>query len=203
MKTIILARKPLIGTVAKNVLTHGCGGLNIDASRVGTEDRSYKGSGVSEQRYTDGRAGLTDGRGRDTVYEVTGRFPANLILSHLEGCRIEGTRKVKCSNPTRADGTIRAGDNEIYGKREGKDSPNTNYADERGLEETPNWICEPGCPVAWLDNLSGERPSWGVTHQPKRSGFSYRSEQDGGTNVYREPDTGGASRFFKQIGGVE
>ncbi len=80
MKTITLARKPLVGTVAKNVLEYGSGGLNIEGIRVGTEDRSYKGSGVSEQRYTDGRAGLTDGRGRDTVYEVTGRFPANLIL---------------------------------------------------------------------------------------------------------------------------
>lgn len=32
---IILARKPLIGTVAENVLAHGTGALNIDACRVG------------------------------------------------------------------------------------------------------------------------------------------------------------------------
>jgi DNA modification methylase len=32
---IIVARKPLIGTVAENVLTHGTGALNIDGSRVG------------------------------------------------------------------------------------------------------------------------------------------------------------------------
>lgn len=31
---IILARKPLIGTVAENVLTHGTGGINIDGCRV-------------------------------------------------------------------------------------------------------------------------------------------------------------------------
>ena len=37
MKAITLARRPLIGTVAKNVLKHGSGGLNIDASRIGTE----------------------------------------------------------------------------------------------------------------------------------------------------------------------
>jgi site-specific DNA-methyltransferase (adenine-specific) len=30
-----LARKPFIGTIANNVLTHGTGGLNIDGSRVG------------------------------------------------------------------------------------------------------------------------------------------------------------------------
>lgn len=31
---IVVARKPLDGTVAANVLKHGCGGLNIDASRI-------------------------------------------------------------------------------------------------------------------------------------------------------------------------
>ena len=34
---IVVARKPLIGTVAENVLTYGTGGLNIDGGRVGTE----------------------------------------------------------------------------------------------------------------------------------------------------------------------
>lgn len=32
---IVLARKPLVGTVAENVLAHGVGALNIDACRVG------------------------------------------------------------------------------------------------------------------------------------------------------------------------
>ena len=35
IEPIILARKPLVGTVANNVLTHGVGGLNIDECRVG------------------------------------------------------------------------------------------------------------------------------------------------------------------------
>jgi hypothetical protein len=34
---ICLARKPIEGTVANNVLKYGTGGLNIDKSRVGTE----------------------------------------------------------------------------------------------------------------------------------------------------------------------
>jgi DNA modification methylase len=34
---IVMARKPLDGTVAKNVLTHGTGGINIDECRVGDE----------------------------------------------------------------------------------------------------------------------------------------------------------------------
>ncbi len=34
LEPIVLARKPLDGTVAHNVLTHGCGGLNIDGCRT-------------------------------------------------------------------------------------------------------------------------------------------------------------------------
>src|SRR5699024_6970819 len=37
IEPIILARKPLDGTVANNVLAHGVGGLNIDACRVGSD----------------------------------------------------------------------------------------------------------------------------------------------------------------------
>ncbi|MGL4745037.1 MAG: DNA-methyltransferase [Dermatophilaceae bacterium] len=36
---IMLARKPLVGTVAQNVTRHGAGGLNIDASRTPPTDR--------------------------------------------------------------------------------------------------------------------------------------------------------------------
>ncbi len=82
---IHVLRKPLSeGTVAANTLAHGVGSLDIDASRVGAESRSYRGSGVSQMRYTDGRAGLTDGRGRDMEFSVSGRWPANLILQHLD-----------------------------------------------------------------------------------------------------------------------
>ena len=38
---MVLARKPLIGTVANNVLTHGTGGLNIDGARVVAEGENF------------------------------------------------------------------------------------------------------------------------------------------------------------------
>jgi site-specific DNA-methyltransferase (adenine-specific) len=68
---IVLARKPLIGTVAANVLEHGTGGLNIDGSRVGSEVLPpSKGEAESNGKYGD--------RVWD-VPERTGRFPANII----------------------------------------------------------------------------------------------------------------------------
>ena len=36
---IVLARKPLVGTVAENVLRFGVGGLNIDGCRVATDEK--------------------------------------------------------------------------------------------------------------------------------------------------------------------
>jgi DNA modification methylase len=41
-ESICLARKPLVGTVANNILTHGVGGLNIDACRVTTGQRPWE-----------------------------------------------------------------------------------------------------------------------------------------------------------------
>ena len=35
---IVVARKPLAGTVAQNVLTHGTGAINVDACRIVTGD---------------------------------------------------------------------------------------------------------------------------------------------------------------------
>jgi hypothetical protein len=72
---IVVARKPLIGTVAANVLTYGTGGLNIDASRVGNEI-------VSTHHAPKGTfAGGEPNRGSDTsTYQNhTGRWPANVI----------------------------------------------------------------------------------------------------------------------------
>ena len=81
MIVVTLSRKPIKASTTDCVLRSGCGALNIGATRIGNEKRSYKGSGISQQRYTDGRAGLTDGRGRDNEYNVEGRWPSNLLLN--------------------------------------------------------------------------------------------------------------------------
>lgn len=94
----ILVRKPLSEpTVAKNVLKHGTGGLNIDASRIAGHNPSI------DRRNTAIKTGNHPGRpgeyghcienrisfeaysqGKES--EKLGRFPANLVLSHNEDC---------------------------------------------------------------------------------------------------------------------
>jgi site-specific DNA-methyltransferase (adenine-specific) len=77
---IVLARKPLIGTVAKNVETYGTGALNIDASRIeaGGEKINY---GATKDKAPDpncyGKYNLRSGDGA----HAQGRWPANVILS--------------------------------------------------------------------------------------------------------------------------
>ena len=93
LEPITVARKPLAGTVAENVLKHGTGGLNIDGCRVAAEGEANPSEArratarktgnapgrpgeygeslknrTSPERYMEVRAG-----------EALGRWPANLI----------------------------------------------------------------------------------------------------------------------------
>jgi site-specific DNA-methyltransferase (adenine-specific) len=87
LEPITLARKPLIGTVAANVLEHGTGGLNIGACRVGDEVRvaSYTSLAPCHGNKL-GQAGTAEAR-RGTQcdpVEYTGRWPANFIHDNSE-----------------------------------------------------------------------------------------------------------------------
>jgi DNA modification methylase len=72
---IIVARKPLVGTVAENVLTHGTGGINVDGCRVAGPKHTQSTSHAGGQH---GRYGSLPARGPQ-VDAGNGRWPANLI----------------------------------------------------------------------------------------------------------------------------
>jgi site-specific DNA-methyltransferase (adenine-specific) len=74
---IVLARKPLVGTVANNVLTHGTGGINIDGCRVGNETRTY--GGMSANQPDVGTFRDDNWTPKEIEVTVAGRFPANFI----------------------------------------------------------------------------------------------------------------------------
>jgi DNA modification methylase len=79
---IVVARKPLIGTVAENVLTHGTGALNIDGSRIGTEtiiSRGGRSGAVTGDERTGAALGMY-GAHEPLNTEHQGRWPANVIL---------------------------------------------------------------------------------------------------------------------------
>lgn len=70
---IIVARKPLEGTVAQNVLKYGTGGINVDGCRVGTEERTNKGMSSLGCMHDDAW------QPRQVESVAKGRWPANLI----------------------------------------------------------------------------------------------------------------------------
>jgi len=74
---IIVARKPLAGTVAENVLAYGTGGINVDGCRVGTDvmtKTKSTGKVKSENRSMSGA-----NYSREDAGSVIGRWPANLV----------------------------------------------------------------------------------------------------------------------------
>ena len=93
LEPITVARKPLEGTVAENVLKHGVGGINVDGCRVGTDDSlgggaqkrvAIEGKGEGWQRpWMHDAAAVAAHPERVTANvaraEALGRWPANLI----------------------------------------------------------------------------------------------------------------------------
>lgn len=104
---IVVARKPLVGTVAANVLEWGVGGLNIDGCRVGTNDEF--GGGAK------GTSGFAAGYEHDgwVAGSELGRWPANLIH--------DGSDEVLELFPTNAGGgtATRGASSRIYGGGKG------------------------------------------------------------------------------------
>jgi hypothetical protein len=178
MRIVTVARKPLAAEgVARNCLEHATGALNIDACRVAS------------------------GAATPSV----GRWPANVVLMHLDACEIVGSRKVKTGTAHREQG----GGNTIFSDTKKKPLPDMTYADEDGMETVPDWRCAEGCPVAELDAQSGELQSGSGTVKRKSaanregnrsSTYGAESRQDGRPEIFYG-DRGGASRFFKNFGG--
>jgi DNA modification methylase len=84
----VLARKPLDGTVAANVLKHGVGALNIDGARVGWSGSADERESKTKNAHADFGSGPrgneifgADGRdrGANGNYNPPGRWPANVI----------------------------------------------------------------------------------------------------------------------------
>ena len=91
---IVMARKPVIGSIRENVLEHGTGAINIDATRVGyaneqdintyldnlkgPAERSKSSTGDSTQMF-DGQTGFKAMKKEITSEDAKGRFPTNVI----------------------------------------------------------------------------------------------------------------------------
>jgi len=71
---ICFARKPLIGTVAQNVLEHGTGAINIDGCRIETDDEAKPRVNQKQDEYFSGKKPITQ-----IPFQNGGRWPANIV----------------------------------------------------------------------------------------------------------------------------
>lgn len=85
---VVVGRKPLVGTVAENVLAWGVGGLNIDGSRIGSEQtitqpRGKRSGTVHAGGTFDGKSGGYNFSDDFEPRVNEGRWPANVILDEV------------------------------------------------------------------------------------------------------------------------
>jgi hypothetical protein len=122
---IVVARKPLAGTVAVNVLEQGTGALNIDATRIhtaGSEARAYEvkrlKTGATLNR--EGGNWRPDGEDAERYQGETkaGRWPTNVVLDESQAAALDeqtgvlksGTMRAGTERQPRAGGTIYGAD---------------------------------------------------------------------------------------------
>lgn len=112
---VVVARKPLSGTVAANVLAYGTGALNIDGCRVEAHDSQLAEKYASVQT-AGARANSVYGRDvRDragSAPHTAGRWPANVVLDDAAAAELDRQSGVSVSPPvgsvarTRGSNTI-------------------------------------------------------------------------------------------------
>lgn len=157
---IILARKPLGGTVAQNVRQHHTGALNIEGCRIGFCDQTDELSSKTKNRHADFKArprrNLIYGRDerKRGNYDPPGRWPTNIALTHTTDCRHTGRTHTRSSSHHPA----RRG----HGGLSTTGHKGQTRLPERSTTKEPidHWECSNDCPVRLLDaQESANRPS--------------------------------------------
>lgn len=207
MIVVTVARKPLAGTVADTVIKHGTGAIHVDACRVGVSGGSNQPSGMDRYNAANADRGYRPGtyqKGEPPAPLPSGRWPANLVLQHLDGCVQEGVNQVRGTPGGSISGSS------AFGQKVGWNAHNNRATQitRTTTETVAVWNCAPGCPVADLDDqsLAGGMHSAGAARNKVIDTNPYASssyEIRGEHNMRRLGDEGGASRFFKQVGGSD
>lgn len=198
VEPIVVARKPLIGTVTANVLEYGTGAINVDACRVAFVSDGDERESKEKNRHGDfgteqggnavyGDYSMLDPRAN---YDAPGRWPANVLLTHTDECVRVGDRQVV------ADGhwpAARPAGSELAGA--------TGHVGQDGLvereasgETVAVWECSSDCPMRLLDEQSGVSRSSGGANGGKLGERIYGDF----ANETLGANAGGlgASRFF-------
>jgi len=198
---ICLARKPLEKglSIAENVLKWGVGAINIDGCRVGhNEEQKFKNREQRKEGWNMDNCGFDSTKNTTASANPSGRFPANLILTHHPECECVGLKNVgKGERKQHEDG-------EVSSANEGYTRPNKSSFTHKdssvianyGEETIEDWNCHEDCPIKILDQQSGESQS----QRSERGNIiennvfgKYKPQEN---TLRGHTDKGGASRFF-------
>lgn len=140
---VVVARKPLRGTVASNVVEFGTGALNIDACRVAHGD-DVDFSAMQRNFDAMGYGGNDHDTGPVPTYKPGGRWPSNVVWTHAPECVEDGECVPGCpvaeldtqsgNRPGFSGGGATPGEvkNEVYGKGWRRSEAPTLYGDSGG-----------------------------------------------------------------------
>ncbi|WP_405375928.1 MULTISPECIES: DNA methyltransferase [unclassified Microbacterium] len=167
---IVVARKPFRGTVAANVLAHGTGALNIDATRTATTDKLGGGaeSGAGLATKTEGwdRPWMKDAeevaahaervKANVAKAEQLGRWPSNVLLDESQAGALDAQSGVLSSGMMRAGTRAQSSGGDIYGKRGEFVTSGATYGDKGGASRFfPTFRYEAKAPTSERPNVDG------------------------------------------------
>lgn len=184
MIVVTLARKPIPDVVARNILQYATGGLNIDETRIKTTDK-LGGGGESAQN-----AGkIHEGWQRPWMKDA--------VKSEAYASRVR-------DNVKRSEALGRWPANLILEHKPDCQQAGASAPENYGKETVPVWVCAPSCPIQGIDTQSGFREAGHFPKTQNGQPGQGRTLGQGWSNQIppeRHMDAGGASRFFKIVGG--
>lgn len=217
LEFVLYSRKSSNLSVTDTFVRSDEGVIDIDRARISISSKDFL-LNMKKTAETDkeGRDSHIFGSGLKTEFNrskprIEGRFPTNFILQHEESCMHEGTQKVKSRSGFIKGNYLGAyRPSLIY--EEGEVIQHSNpHINEDGTEEVLKWNCSDSCAVKNLDDQSGVRPSTlahigfeGSVSNPFTVVKSKRKKtygKDIGGHGVLYGDSGGASRFYKQVQG--
>lgn len=186
VEPIVMARKPLKEkTIVENVIKWGVGGINIDESRIGTDQILTCGGR---------KGGVAYGDWKEKINEYhQGRFPANLIWTHHPDCKCVGTKEVN-SNAHYPEMNVTG-----YGKNFGGKTEYVAEGERPKSEIVESWECVAGCPSKEFDKA-------GVSKTKANENYKWNNVNCENANTFRgrgvytpRNDEGTPGRFFKSF----
>jgi len=177
---IIVARKPLEGTVAANVLAWGTGALNIDACRIGVGE-PVQGRGSAGMGYGGSKDKYQLGEGR--IYGAAGRWPTNVVLDETQAAELDKQSGFSKSPPIGSLAHTKGGNTIGTFAHEGREPSPNGHGDSSGASRFfPTFKYEPKAP-------STERPNYAAEGETRSSYAQKRCRLCGKQPVNSRPSS--------------